>query len=304
MTRKTFLSIGECMIEMASTDGQSFRLGYAGDTLNTAWYARATLPDDWHVSYLTRVGTDPYSHEMLAFLRENRIGTEHVGIDAERRPGLYIIKLDNGERTFTYWRDRSAARLLADDAALLSGAMMQADAIYFSGITLAVLEDAARKRFLDAVADARRAGRMTIFDPNLRPRLWQGPDIMRTATMEAAAVAEIALPSFEDEAELFGDASLDACAARYAGAGCRTVIVKNGGGNMLALADGTSIPFDGLPRLRPIDSTGAGDAFNGAFVARILGGSSIEQAVVFAHQTSSQVIMHPGALVPMESLAS
>lgn len=302
MTHKTFLSIGECMIEMSSADGRAFRLGYAGDTLNTAWYARASLSEDWHVSYLTRVGTDPYSAEMLAFLRDNRIGTEHVTTDPERRPGLYMIQLDEGERTFTYWRDQSAARRLADDEAALAKAMDGADAIYFSGITIAILDEDARARFMRAVARARAAGRLIIFDPNLRPRLWQRMDDMRRATMEAASVADIALPSFDDEAQVFGDADLAGCANRYAAVACGTVIVKNGGGEMFGLSSGVASRFDGLPRLRPLDSTGAGDAFNGVFAARLLAGYTIAESVTAAHRASSQVIMHPGALIPMDRL--
>lgn len=302
MIRKTLLSIGECMVEMASTDGEAFRLGFAGDTLNTAWYARAALPDDWHVSYLTRLGTDPYSHNMLAFFDGNGIGTEHVTIDPARRPGLYLIQLTEGERRFTYWRDQAAAKGLADDAEALSAAMRQAGVIYFSGVTLAILSPDARARFLHCLAEARAAGCMTVFDPNIRPRLWDDADTMRRITMEAASASDIALPSFDDEAETFGDLSLEACAARYGAAGCGTVVVKNGGGPMLAVANGETVRLDGMTRLQPVDTTGAGDSFNGAFLAATFSGASLRDALEAGHGLSCRVIMHPGALIPMTDL--
>ena len=62
-----FVSVGECMIEMSGGDEGNYRLGYAGDTLNTAWYARARLPAEWDVDYVTALGDDIYSQRMAQF---------------------------------------------------------------------------------------------------------------------------------------------------------------------------------------------------------------------------------------------
>jgi 2-dehydro-3-deoxygluconokinase len=303
MKQKTFVSIGECMIEMASLGNGDFRLGYAGDTLNTAWYARACLPKDtWNVAYLTRLGEDVYSGKMLDFLEENGLETRFVTRDPERRPGLYIIEISNGERSFTYWRDQSAAKRLADNRPLLAKALQQSDVVYFSGITMAILSPDARATLLEEIAAIRAAGKTIVFDPNLRPRLWASADEMRKVTMQAAGVADILLPSFDDEAAAFGDADLSACADRYAAAGARTVLVKNGGGSML-LADGSGRhPVDAVERLQPVDTTGAGDSFNGGFLAALCTGASPIEAVAAGHAISLQVIMQRGALVPMNAL--
>src|SRR5688572_29145322 len=69
-----FVSIGECMIEMAGGSERQYRMGFAGDTLNTAWYLRALLPSDWQVDYVTALGDDLYSKEMRAFFAEAGIG--------------------------------------------------------------------------------------------------------------------------------------------------------------------------------------------------------------------------------------
>ncbi len=304
MTKKLFVSIGECMIEMMPMEDGHFRFGIAGDTLNTAWYTRAMLPkDQWEVSYLTRLGTDPYSAKISQFLSDNDITTQFTTQDEKRRPGLYMIEVDNGERSFTYWRDTSAARLLADDEDNMRAALNAADTIYFSGITLAILNADRRAFLLEAIDAARSAGKMTVFDPNIRPRLWESADAMRETLAAAGRVATICLPSYDDEAATFGDASPEACLARYAGYGCDYVVVKNGGGPVwYQSAEGKGYLTD-LPKIQPIDTTSAGDSFNGAFLSALVSGKAIEAAVHEGHALATRVIRFRGALMPADQIA-
>ncbi|MCB1491075.1 MAG: sugar kinase [Rhodobiaceae bacterium] len=298
MAAKTFLSVGECMIEMAQQDSGDWRMGFAGDTLNTAWYARACLPEEtWRVSYFTRLGVDGFSDRILAFLDRNGIGTDTIGRDAERKPGLYLIEVKDGERSFTYWRDRSAAKLLADDPERLREAVGGADVVYFSGITLAILAPDRRDAFLDCMRDARRAGTLTVFDPNIRRQLWASADELRAALTAAAGAAAVTLPSFDDEQAAFGDVDPEACALRYREAGSDEVVVKNAGGPVAASAGSEMLFVSDLPRFTPLDSTGAGDSFSGAYLAARLGGKDIEAAVRAAHDVAGIVIRHRGALV-------
>lgn len=298
---KTFLSIGEAMVELSRAgagNADLWRLGFAGDTLNTAWYARACLPPDWQVEYLTRLGADPFSARMLDFLTDARIGTRHIARDPVRSVGLYAIELQEGERSFAYWRGQSAARLLAEDPAALDAAFATADAIYLSGITLAILPVAGREAVLSRLTTARAQGKLTAFDPNLRPKLWENPEAMRHWLTAAAQGAEILLPSFEDEADWFGDRSVRACADRWQAAGAEEITVKNGGGAMGSLAQGAYLEIS-VERARPIDTTGAGDSFNGAYLAARLTGTPREEAVRAGHAVACQVIARYGALVPV-----
>lgn len=298
---KRFLSIGECMLEFAQDAGGGWRLGFAGDTLNTAWYFRGSSPvGAWKVDYFTRLGTDRYSDQIVEFLTANGIGTAHIGRDPDRQPGLYLIDTKEGERSFTYWRDQAAARRLADDEDALAGAVLAADAVYVSGITLAILAPDRRRVLIDAMRTARAAGRAVAFDPNIRPRLWEDTATMRTETAAAAATATVVLPSFEDEAAAFGDASPEACARRYLAAGAAEVVVKNAGAEMCVASDGAVTAFGGLPRVDPIDTTGAGDAFNGAYLAARLSGAAPEAAVSAGHALASRVVRHRGALMPVD----
>lgn len=303
MNQTRFLAIGECMLEISEINAPEYRLGFAGDTLNTAWYARAMLPPDWQISYFTRVGTDPYSQKMLQFLQENGIDTAFISTDSVRQPGLYFINIKDGERTFTYWRENSAARGLADDPALLEQAIQGAGLVYMSGITLAILAPERRETLLKALAKARAAGVITVFDPNIRLKLWADPDTARREIMRAAEFCTIALPSFEDEAALFGDLSLADCAARYQKAGCEIIVVKNGGGEILARQAKRDDIIVNPEKLAPVDTTGAGDSFNAGFLAAFSQGQRLDEAIRYGHALSAHVIMHKGALLPMTTLA-
>lgn len=298
-----FVSLGECMVELSQAGEGLLRQGFAGDTLNTAWYARALLPADWAVEYATVVGSDPLSDRMTAFIAEAGIGTDHIGRHPERAPGLYMISLAAGERSFTYWRDRSAARTLADDAGWLARVFAGADLIYISGITLAILAPEGRTRLRDELAKARRAGAKVAFDPNIRPRLWTDPQTMRAEISAAAAISDILLPSHDDEAAHFGDLSPLATAQRYLALGAREVLVKNGGGVMVAAEAGQApVALPALPRITPVDTTGAGDSFNGGYLAARLTGAEMPTAAAAGHHVAARVIGHHGALMPFAEI--
>lgn len=299
MTRR-FLSIGECMVEMAPTAGNDYRLGFAGDTLNTAWYARRTFNRQWDIAYLTAVGEDAISDRMIGFIRDAGIETGFIQRLPDCTVGLYLIQLDNGERSFAYWRSDSAARRLADDPALLETALESANLIYFSGITLAILSPQCRVTLLDSLAAARRNGATVAFDPNLRPRLWDTPGTMRQTVMEAAKVSDILLPSFEDEATFFGDATPEATARRYAGPGAPLVVVKNGGGDILSLSAGQVENFSPARVDTIVDTTAAGDSFNAGFLATYLESGNLGRAIADGAALAARVITQRGALVDLQ----
>lgn len=294
-----FVSIGECMVEMAPTGtAGTYAMGFAGDSFNTAWYARQALPSDWQVDYLTAVGTDTLSDRMLAFMDHAGIGTAHVIRRPDRTLGLYLIELDGAERSFSYWRSQSAARMLAEDPAALDAALAGAALVYLTGITLAILDPAGRARLAAALGRARGAGAQVAFDPNLRPGLWPDRRTLRAATTEAAGLADIVLPSFDEEAAQFGDESPGATARRYAAAGAPLVIVKDGPGPVLTLHDGTERSFPVRPVDHVADTTAAGDSFNAGFLAAWLTGAPLDRALAAGAETAARVIAARGALAP------
>ena len=294
---KRVVSIGECMVELSGAPGGLLRMGFAGDTFNTAWYLRRELPAGWTVSYVSAVGEDQTSTDMLAFMVEGGVDTRFVRRLPGRMPGLYLIHLDGAERSFSYWRDTSAAKSLAADEAHLDAVFAAGDAFYFSGITLAILPASDRTRLLRRLGAAKAAGKPVAFDPNIRPRLWPDRQEMCQAIEAGAAVSSICLPSHPDEHDAFGDAAPQASAERYLRLGAAEVVVKDGPAPALfATPDGVHSVAAPLS-VNAVDTTGAGDSFGAAYFAARLTGTTPQESVKRGHALAGRVVCHHGALM-------
>ncbi len=295
------LAIGECMAELAPAETAGrFALGFAGDTFNTAWYLTKIMPTA-EVSYFTAIGTDTLSQDLKDFMDASGLQSKHVQIIPDRTLGLYMITLTDGERSFTYWRGQSAARALAADPEALIKAMDAADLIYFSGITLAILDQASKDTLSAAARAARAAGKTIAFDPNLRPRLWTSTDRMTETIMEAAAVSDIVLPSYEDEADWFGDATPGGTLQRYLDVGASCVVVKNGPAPVLYSCDGAQGEIAITPVESVVDTTAAGDSFNAGLLAGRAATQDIAKGIASGAALARWVVSNKGALVPMDA---
>lgn len=282
----------------SSQGGSGWRLAYGGDTLNTAIHLARTGVD---TAYLTALGTDPFSANLKARWQAEGLDTSLVLADPARNPGLYAITCDEaGERSFTYWRGESAARRLFDcdgiEAALASAE--HADLLAFSLVSLAVLPDDGRKALLALAARVRECGGRVAFDGNYRPRLWPDCETARAARDAAIAVANIGLPTLEDETMLSGEADAAAVAAHWQSLGCTETVVKLGAQGC-RLPDGQIVAPERV--LAPVDTSGAGDAFNAAYLAARLRGEAPAQAAIAGHALAGWTIMRRGAIPARDS---
>ncbi len=306
---KRLAFIGECMIEMTDVSGSAgdgaMRRGFGGDSLNSAVYAaRCLAGEDAAVEYVTILGDDPFSAEMLAAWRAEGVGTELVTRQAGALPGLYAIGTDSsGERSFHYWRAESPARgLLADAGAeALAAALADFDLLYLSGITLAIMHEAGRARLFETLARVRGCGRTVAFDSNFRPRLWPDIETAKREIERGAAAATLVLSSFEDERALFGDSSPEASARRLHALGAGEVVIKNGPEDCLVSisdeAGGGQWRTAPPAVARPVDTTAAGDSFNAAYIAARMFGLAPDQAAESGVELAARVIQHKGAIV-------
>ncbi|MET3594859.1 MULTISPECIES: sugar kinase [Mesorhizobium] len=300
MTANGIASIGECMLELSGQAGPNWRMGFAGDTFNTLWALHALSPER-PATYVSAFGDDPFSRDQIGFFAQNGIGIGNSPVIAGARPGLYAITLTGAERAFTYWRSDAAARQLASDPVALEKSLENQALVYFSGITLAILDNAARKILLAAIATARSTGSLVAFDPNYRPRLWQSRETAQAAILEALAVADIALPTFPDEQMLFADETPQATAERL-GKLVGEVVVKNGEQPALIAMNGEAQTVEAVHVATPVDTTGAGDSFNGGYLAARLAGHAPADAARRAHKVAAAVVQVRGALAPFETL--
>lgn len=301
---KRIAAIGECMLELSAQES-AWNLGFAGDTFNTLWMLKGCLAASIEADFVSAFGTDPFSTRQTAFMASHGIGKAASPIIEGARPGLYAISLSaNGERSFTYWRADSAARRLAEDPDSLSLSLANRDLIYFSGISLAILTPNGREAVLHAIKAARGAGALIAFDPNFRAQLWASRQDARDAITAGLACAHIVLPTFGDEQALFGDTDLAETANRIARSGPHEIVVKNGEHGCLVVAcngnAGVSIPSRTVAKV--LDTTGAGDAFNGAFLAARLSGKDPQTAAAIAHALAAESVQISGALMKAETI--
>jgi len=297
--------LGECMIELSgiAPAAPHVQMGVAGDTLNTAVYLARQLPRATaSISYLTALGPDALSDRMLSFMAAEKIDTSHIARLPDRLPGIYAIELDeSGERSFRYWRSEAAARSMLRPGAIQLETLARFDAIYVSGISLAILPPANRQALLACLADLRSAGRTILFDSNYRPKLWDSEAEARAATEAAWRVSTIGLPSFDDEVALFGTASAAQVIDRIAQWGVPEIALKRGADGPLLFADGRLIEGEFAPAAIVVDTTAAGDSFNAGYVAARLTGHTPSEAAAAGHRLACHVIGHKGAIVDLDA---
>ena len=302
------VSFGECMLELQGEAFGAMRQTFGGDTLNTAVYlARCGRAHGLHVDYATALGDDMLSTGLLQRWQTEGLGTGLVRRLPGRLPGLYLIEVDdNGERRFSYWREQAAARAYFDTEEGQTPLEQQAhtvDALYFSGISLAILPATGRTRLLNVARQVRAQGGTVAFDNNYRPRLWPDAASARAAFSAATEVATLALMTLDDEQALWGEADATRQLTRTLALPCAEVVVKRGAAaTLVRVGAGDAMAVDTVPVPRVVDTTAAGDSFAGAYVATRLGGGSAVQAAGAGNRLAACVVQHRGAIVPADAM--
>ncbi len=295
--------LGECMVEYLAA-APDVPHAYAGDTCNTAVYLRRLLAaTEAKISYITALGDDAISRDMLAAWQLMGIDTALVSCIAGKAPGRYtIVTAADGERGFHYDRTAAAVRDLfrATSSARLSAALQGYTLFYLSGISMAILSQAEREQLYDLVKRLHAAHVSIVFDSNYRPVLWSSVQEARCAYAGLYPYVSLALVSYADESAVFADSSPLATAERIASLGVPEIVVKNG-------AEPCTVKTTDAQQTYPVkqpaqhavqDTTAAGDSFNAAYISARLGGYDIATAIAAAQRLSAQVIQFPGAIIP------
>ncbi len=291
------LAIGEVMAEIRQGDTDAFSVGFAGDTYNTAVYCARALGGRHRVGYMTRIGTDPLSLALRAKMDGEGIEASAVVTDPDRNLGIYSVSTDDtGERSFHYWRDRSAARTLFADENDLNH-LDRAPIVYLSGITLAIVSPDARHRMMDRLSALSDTQEVSVaYDSNYRPKLWESHAAAQAVTERMWTIADIALPSIDDEMALFGETG-GAVLTRFAKRQWRACAIKRGEAGPCAPHFTGALPaFD--PAAHVVDTTAAGDSFNGAYLAALIEGRNEGDRLMAGHELARAVVGFPGAIGP------
>lgn len=299
-------AIGECMVELQEKPDGSITQSFGGDTFNTAAYmARLGERLGTFVSYVSAIGDDPFSEAMAAFWREQGVDDALTLRRAGRRPGLYFIRTDAaGERRFYYWRGEAAVREMfeTDGSAALLEALGGFNAIYISGISLAVLRPASRDRLLLRLEALAKAGVSIDFDCNYRPLLWDSVATTRAVYERVIGFAHRVLITVEELEVLGIEATPLAGAAHFAAKPGLEVVIKDGAKPCTLIHDGAIETVPAVRVDKVVDTTAAGDSFSAAYlIGRSLGLDPAE-AARRAHVVAAAVVGHRGAIIPKSAL--
>lgn len=289
------LCLGEAMVEFNQTGdggGRTYLQGFGGDTSNAAI---AAARQGARVGYLSALGDDVYGR----MLRElwSAEGVDHTGVrtDAEAFTAVYFVNHDAAGHHFSFFRRGSAASRMRP-ADLPAERIAQAQVLHLSGISAAISDSACDTCFA-AVEIARAAGVQVSFDTNLRLKLW--PLARARAVMrELIACSDVCLPSYEDLNAITGLEAPDALVDHCLELGAATVALKLGARGAV-VADARE-RFHVPPHpCRPVDATGAGDTFAGAFLARRVAGDGLEAAARHAAVAAALSTEGYGAVAPI-----
>jgi 2-dehydro-3-deoxygluconokinase len=291
-------AIGECMIELSEHPDGRITRAFGGDTLNTAVYL-ARLGQ--RIDYITALGDDPWSDEMLSAWQAEGVGTGSVIRSKGRLPGLYIIQTDaRGERRFSYWRDRAPARdlFLLPETAAVCAALARFSHIYLTGVSLSLYGPDGRAVLLEALANAQKAGSKIVFDTNFRPRGWPDRKVAVAAYAELLRLADVVFASSEDLELLCGADGLRLLEPHWQRA---EIVLKMDYPACRLLWEGEMLEIAAPAVTRVVDTTAAGDSFAAAYLAARLAGQAPAAAARAGHTLARTVVQHRGAIIPRDA---
>jgi 2-dehydro-3-deoxygluconokinase len=293
--------MGEPMLEFnqmpEAEDGRRRYLeGFGGDTCNAAVAARR---QGARVAYITALGRDTAGERFMQLWRDEGVDASAVRRSQSHPTAVYFVTHGAAGHEFLYYRhDSAAARLGPDDVpeALIAGARI----FFASGISQGISASAADAVF-HAIDIGRRHGVRIAYDTNYRPRLW--PPARAAAIIHAAiAQSDIALPGLDDAKILTGLSDPDAIADFYLRLGPEIVALKLGDAGALIATPRGRTRLPPFP-CSPVDATGAGDAFCGSFLARLIAGDAPEAAGRYAAAAAALHTQGYGAIAPIPHAA-
>lgn len=294
--------IGECLVELREAGTECFAYKFGGDTFNTAAYM-AKLGNRFgpFVDYISAVGDDHLSRQMLSFWESKGVGTSLAQTIAGLTVGLYFISVDHdGERHFTYWRNASAAREVFETNASdhILEELSKYSLIYISGISLAVLKPLSRERLLTRLANLAQTGVSIAFDCNHRPILWQSEAEAKAVWERVFSFAKWIFLTREELLVLKSSNDRKIDFSIFDSWPAIEVVIKDGAAPCVIRSDNGIIQVPAEKVAQIVDTTAAGDSFSaGYLLARILG-KTIQNSAKIAHALAAVVISHPGAVIP------
>ena len=286
------LCLGEPMIEFNEQPDGRYLKGFGGDVSNVAI---AAARQGARAGMATRLGVDSFGDDIARLWSEEGVEAAAVARDAEAPTGVYFVRHGPEGHAFEYRRKGSAASLMSPDT-LPRDAIRKARLLHYSGISQAI--SASSEAACDAaVEEAKRAGALVSYDPNLRLNLWP-LERARDVIHRGVAKVDILLPGLDDSRTLTGLHEPEEICSFYRELGASIVALTLGADGVLLATDDGMQHFPSRPT-EAVDASGAGDCFDGAFLASLLAGVSPSAATAYAATAASLSIEGYGTVAPI-----
>lgn len=289
------LAIGEPLAELSEAEVGGKRVylaGHGGDTSNCAI---AAARQGARSAYFTALGDDVFGRSFLELWDAEGVHRSRVLVRPGGETGIYFVTYGPEGHAFTYRRAGSAASRLTPEEVPLD-LVAAARVLHASGISQAISTSACDAVFR-AIRHAKASEVLVSYDTNLRLSLWP-LDRARAIIHAAAALADVLLPGLDDARDLTGRGDPDAICDFYLALGPKIVALTLGAEGVLVATP------DRRERVAPhrvevVDATGAGDAFDGSFLAELLRTGDPFRAGVYANAAAALSTRGKGAVGPL-----
>ncbi|TYQ21310.1 UNVERIFIED_ORG: 2-dehydro-3-deoxygluconokinase/dehydrogluconokinase [Zoogloea ramigera] len=249
----------------------------------------------FRVDYVSALGDDSLGANLLAFMDAEGIDRSHVRIDAAHPTGFMLKAMndDGSDPQVEYFRRGSAASRLSPADLREPDPWQQARLLHLTGIS-AALSDGCRELVFAMARQARAAGRLVTFDPNLRPRLWPSEAAMIATINDLASLADVVMPGLSEGRLLTGRKDAAGIADFYLGRGAQQVVVKLGPDGAYYADGGNRGTVPGQPVAKVVDTVGAGDGFAVGVLSALLDGLPLPQAAARGNAIGARQVQFRG----------
>ena len=302
---KKAIFVGECMIELngdissLGISNSHMQVNFGGDTYNSAVYFNRLADKKTNTFYCTALSNDSFSKKMILRFKNEQLNCEYIRTDGNSPPGLYSIEIDEyGERSFSYWRDQSPSKKLftGSNGKNLIKNIRKADTFYYSGITIGILDEIQQNQLIDLGCTAMTSA----FDFNFRSQLHSDKEKYKKLFKLINNSIDVHFVSYDDAKELFNIKSpVEVFEIINSKKNLVLIRYKN---NIIFRDHHEDIRTITVPHGEVVDSTAAGDSFNGAFLALLNNNNNIqiEENILKSHSITREVIKHKGAIISKE----
>jgi len=297
MLKTKICSIGECMIEITNTYNNNFQQSFAGDTLNFCSYLNKK---NFNVDYLSSVGKSEINKDFFNLLKSKKISKKLIHIHPHNETGLYLIKNDkNGEKNFYYWRDNSAAKNYLNELNYkkLEIILKKYHYIYFSGITLSIISKNKQKDFCNLIKKLKEYNVKIIFDLNIRIKRWPNKKHLNASINLFLPFIDILFSTGEDIKNWKNNDNLSFFNKLIKSNKINHAIFRKNASLNYAILNDQIYKITNKVHKMIVDSSGAGDGYNAAYISEFLSSFSVSKSLKAGHSLGSKIVMKKGAII-------